>query len=60
MYKVNTVVNYLKDFKNIYLFNDNKFGLYTDDPTIDIYNQLDEKMGDVNDSYYTLSRFDYV
>lgn len=59
--KTNTIVSYfktsIKDFEKIYiLYDDNKFSIYGDAPSDIIYNKIDEKMGDVNDSCYTLSK----
>ena len=47
----------IKDFEKIYiLYDDNKFSICNDTPSNDIYDSIDEKMGPVHDTYYTLSR----
>ena len=47
----------IKDFEKIYiLYDDNKFSICSVLPSTDLYDSIDDKMGPIHDSYYTLSR----
>ena len=47
----------IKDFEKVFvLYNDNNFTLLTEKPDINIFDSIDEKMGPVDDPYYSLSK----